>query len=390
MSSNDKLGLGFEIQSNDEVLSYEEEMNSSVFKCSKDDSIGKPSYSRFTKTNVFKGVPPPLSGDYTPKPQEEIDDSLYVYESLSEPNEMSKSRLEVTNEKDVSAPKSKEVEPSCVTHIKTPRQPLKDKETHKVNRKNWNDMMERELGEVQLNTGRPKLNSVRPNINTGRTNINSVSPKVNTVRSKQPVPNKTSNSSSPKRPQMNQMNQRRDFSKSYSSVRRPFANSTAQMANSNAVMGRWGSAVKTSASYTWRNSRPNFNYNSGPTSIRTVNANGPQGRPKPAKAWISLKVPRHHNMYSFDMKTPSPAKGFACLIAKATSDESKLWHTRARNLSQQSLRQGIFDEASYDEEGVITDFNSLLTEIEVSPTPTLRIHNIHPKSQILGDPKSAV
>ncbi|GJZ20718.1 putative ribonuclease H-like domain-containing protein, partial [Tanacetum coccineum] len=30
------------------------------------------------------------------------------------------------------------------------------------------------------------------------------------------------------------------------------------------------------------------------------------------------------------------------------------------------------------------------TEIEVSPTPTLRIHNIHPKSQILGDPKSAV
>ncbi|GKF65108.1 hypothetical protein Tco_0188556 [Tanacetum coccineum] len=41
------------------------------------------------------------------------------------------------------------------------------------------------------------------------------------------------------------------------------------MANSNAVMGSWGSAVKTSASYNWRNSRPNFNYNSGPTFIRT-------------------------------------------------------------------------------------------------------------------------
>ncbi|GJY74533.1 hypothetical protein Tco_0478964 [Tanacetum coccineum] len=39
------------------------------------------------------------------------------------------------------------VEPSCVSHIKSPRQPLKDKETHKVNRKSWNDMMERELGE---------------------------------------------------------------------------------------------------------------------------------------------------------------------------------------------------------------------------------------------------
>ncbi|GJW18102.1 putative ribonuclease H-like domain-containing protein [Tanacetum coccineum] len=51
---------------------------------------------------------------------------------------------------------------------------------------------------------------------------------------------------------------------------------------------------------------------------------------------------------------------------------------------------GIFDEASYDEDGVIIDFNSLPTKIEVSPTPTLRIHSIHPKSQILGDPKSAV
>ncbi|GKE00325.1 ribonuclease H-like domain-containing protein [Tanacetum coccineum] len=182
MSSNSKVGLGFEIQSNNEVLSYEEEMNFSVFNCSKEDSIGKPLYSRFTKTNDFKGVPHPLSGDYTPKPQEEIDDSLYVYgkkgpqkpeisvsddnssehstcqsndsegscgntsehsfetesESLSVPNEMS-------NEKVVS--ELQEVEPSCVKHVKTPRQPLKDKETHTVNRKNWNDMMERELGE---------------------------------------------------------------------------------------------------------------------------------------------------------------------------------------------------------------------------------------------------
>ncbi|GJY00182.1 ribonuclease H-like domain-containing protein [Tanacetum coccineum] len=53
-------------------------------------------------------------------------------------------------------------------------------------------------------------------------------------------------------------------------------------------------------------------------------------------------------------------------------------------------KTGIFDEASYDEEGMVTDFNSLPTVIEVSPTPTLRMHNIHRKSQILGDPKSAV
>ncbi|GKB26915.1 ribonuclease H-like domain-containing protein [Tanacetum coccineum] len=45
----------------------------------KEDFIDKPLYSRFSKTDNFKGIPHPLTGDYTPKPQEEIDDSLYVY-----------------------------------------------------------------------------------------------------------------------------------------------------------------------------------------------------------------------------------------------------------------------------------------------------------------------
>ncbi|GKE99741.1 putative ribonuclease H-like domain-containing protein [Tanacetum coccineum] len=53
-------------------------------------------------------------------------------------------------------------------------------------------------------------------------------------------------------------------------------------------------------------------------------------------------------------------------------------------------QDGIFDKASYDAKGVVLDFNNLPTEVAVSPTPTLRIHNIHPQSQILGDPKSAV
>ncbi|GJX98869.1 putative ribonuclease H-like domain-containing protein [Tanacetum coccineum] len=53
-------------------------------------------------------------------------------------------------------------------------------------------------------------------------------------------------------------------------------------------------------------------------------------------------------------------------------------------------QQGIFDEASYDDEGMVHDFNNLPTEVAISPIPTLRIHNIHPQSQILGDPKSSV
>ncbi|GKE56390.1 hypothetical protein Tco_1495575 [Tanacetum coccineum] len=253
MSSSSKIGLGYEIKSNDEVLSYEEEMNFSVFNCTKEDSVGKPLYNRFVKTNDFKGVPHPLSGDYTPIPQEEIDESLYVYgikgpqkpeisdsddnstehstcqsndsegscgntsdhssesesESISVPNEMSTSKSVITNEKVMS--ELQEVEPSCAKHVKTPRQQMKDQATPKVNRKNWNAMMEREQGEeaevkkqrvvntgngvtkpvwtnanrdnhsnkfvprsVQLNAGRPNTNSVRPRVNTVSSNVNTV------------------------------------------------------------------------------------------------------------------------------------------------------------------------------------------------------------------------
>ncbi|GJX86784.1 putative ribonuclease H-like domain-containing protein, partial [Tanacetum coccineum] len=52
--------------------------------------------------------------------------------------------------------------------------------------------------------------------------------------------------------------------------------------------------------------------------------------------------------------------------------------------------KGIFDEASYDDEGMVHDFNNLPIEVVVSPIPTLRIHNIYPQSQILGDPKSSM
>ncbi|GJW72211.1 hypothetical protein Tco_0129128 [Tanacetum coccineum] len=283
------------------------------------------SEGRFSKTDNFKGVPHPLTGDYTPKPQEEIDDSLYVYGkkgpqkpkvSYSDDNSTEHSTYQsndnegscgnTSEHSSKSESESIKVEPSCATHVKTPRQQMKNQGTSEVKGKNWNKMMERELGEgysfikkkcfvcgslshlikdcdyyekkmareaefkkqrvfntgnrvakpvwtnanrvnhvnqfvprsVQLNAGIPNINSVRFNINTGRINVNSVRPRVNTgssnvntVRSRQPVPTRTSNNFSPKRPQ-------------------------------------------TLAGYNWRNSRPNSNCNSRPTFIRTVNAKG--------------------------------------------------------------------------------------------------------------------
>ncbi|GJV38943.1 ribonuclease H-like domain-containing protein [Tanacetum coccineum] len=508
MSSTSKVGLGYEIKSNDEVLSYEEEMNHTVFNCTEEDFVDKPLYSRFSKTDNFKGVPHPLTGDYTPQPQQEIDDSLYVYgkkgpqkpETSVSDDKFSENSV-TSNEEVVSAPKPKEAEPSCVTHVKTPKQPMKNQGTPKVNGKNWNEMMERKLGEgysfikkkcfvcgslshlirdcdfyekkmareaelkkqrvfntgngvakpvwnnanrvnhanhfvprpVQLIAVRQNVNSVRPNVNTGRANVNSVRQNVNSVRSnvntgsfnintvkaKQPINTSNSNSFSPVRPQVNKFNQRSNFSKSHSPVRRPIVRNTAKMSYTHAVKGNWGTAVKTSAGYNWRKTRPNSNCNSGSNFIRTdhplknmedrgifdsgcsghmtgnkdhlddfeeckggsVTFGGSKGYitgkgrirvgnldfdsvsfvkelghfnlfsisqicdkqhkvlfteteclvvspdfKMPDENQILLKVPRQHNMYSFDMKTPALTKDYACLIAKATSDESKLWH----------------------------------------------------------------
>ncbi|GJR91811.1 hypothetical protein Tco_0215822 [Tanacetum coccineum] len=212
-----KLADSNDCYSNEEVL-QEDWKESPELKRKQTFGFNKKNFnaSNFTtQINSFKGVPHPLSWDYTPKPQQEIDESLYVYgkkgpqkpeisnsddtsnehstcqsndsegsfgkpsehssesesESISVPNEMSTSKSVTTNEKDVS--ESKEVEPSCI----------------------------------------------RPNVNTGRANVNSVRQNVNSVR--------------------------------FSSVRPQ------------------GTAVKTSAGYNWRKTRPNSNYNCGSNFVRT-------------------------------------------------------------------------------------------------------------------------
>ncbi|GKA39837.1 putative ribonuclease H-like domain-containing protein [Tanacetum coccineum] len=206
----------------------------------------------------------------------------------------------------------------------------------------------------------------------------------------------------------------------------------SEISMSNLLSGNWSTAVKTSAGYNWRGTRPNSNYNSGSNFVRTdhplknmedrgifdsgcsghmtgnkdhlddfeeckggsVTFGGSKGYitgkgrirvgnldfdsvsfvkelghfnlfsisqicdkhhkvlfteteclvvspdfKMPDENQILLKVPRQHNMYSFDMKTPSLTKDYACLIAKATSDESKLWHRRLGHINFKNLNK---------------------------------------------------
>ncbi|GKD40578.1 putative ribonuclease H-like domain-containing protein [Tanacetum coccineum] len=61
------------------------------------------------------------------------------------------------------------------------------------------------------------------------------------------------------------------------------------------------------------------------------------GNPKGGK--ITGKVPRKNNMYSVDLKNIVPKGGLTCLFAKATSDESELWHRRLGHINFKTMNK---------------------------------------------------
>nr|GEV31448.1 ribonuclease H-like domain-containing protein [Tanacetum cinerariifolium] len=52
-----------------------------------------------------------------------------------------------------------------------------------------------------------------------------------------------------------------------------------------------------------------------------------------------LRVPRQNNIYSIDLKNIVPTEGLICLFAKATEDESKLWHRRLGHLNFKTINK---------------------------------------------------
>nr|GFA44378.1 putative ribonuclease H-like domain-containing protein [Tanacetum cinerariifolium] len=58
---------------------------------------------------------------------------------------------------------------------------------------------------------------------------------------------------------------------------------------------------------------------------------------------VLLKVSRKNNMYSFDMKNIVPQKDLTCLLAKATNDESMLWHRRLGHNNFKNINKLVKD-----------------------------------------------
>ncbi|GJZ09501.1 putative ribonuclease H-like domain-containing protein [Tanacetum coccineum] len=54
---------------------------------------------------------------------------------------------------------------------------------------------------------------------------------------------------------------------------------------------------------------------------------------------VLLRVPRKDNIYSVELKSIVPTKGLTCLFAKATIDESNLWHRRLGHINFKNINK---------------------------------------------------
>ncbi|GJY38734.1 hypothetical protein Tco_0425098 [Tanacetum coccineum] len=371
-------------------------------------------------TNDFKGVPHPLSGDYTPTPQEEIDESLYVYgkkgpqepepsvsddrsseystcqsndsagsigtsteHSVDPESEISRVPQEVyvstpitTNEKVIIEMKmAREAGVKKQRVFNTGNMVAKPVWTNTDRINHANQFVPRS---VQLNTGRTNINSVRPNINTGRTNINSVRPNINTgrtnINSVRPRVNTVNSNVNTDHPLKNMVD-RGIFDSGCSGH---MTGNKDQLENFEEFNG---------GSVTFGGSK---GYITGKGKIRV------EVFYKFKKEELLTDPQQEKEASSIDTSEDNPKilafkKELEEIALKhlGTVSENNSTSTPSVNSGSEPVNTGRLDpdDSPMPE---LEIFHNLPTEIKVSPTPTLRIHNIYLKSQILGDPKSAV
>ncbi|GJV93178.1 ribonuclease H-like domain-containing protein [Tanacetum coccineum] len=429
------------------VLGYEEEISRGIFAFRETDAgnYDIPLYSRFKQVE-YKGVPHPLSGDYTPREQEDIDDSLYEYGKYG-PQPQSPSPTEsdasstvystcqsndsggelgavsdhsvnddpihdhipipsieqvtiATQKTQPQVPKLKQtVDPSCAQHVKTPRQPIRTPVTSSPipsnNRQNWNPRMERELGtgysferkpcfvcgslshlikdcdyyekkmarEAALKSKRVVHADVRqatpawdnskvPFYGIQHTRSNNIAVKAKwalLLRPQQDHPLKhmehkgifDSGCSGHMTGNRAHLEDYQELSKVGSVT---FGGSKGSISGKGTI--RLGNLVFDDVAFVKELGHFNL-FSISQICDKKLNVLFTEKEcfvvssdfKMPDENQVLLKVPRQHNMYTFDMKNVDSSKGYTCLLAKASSDEAKLWHRRLGHLNFKNLNK---------------------------------------------------
>ncbi|GJT82064.1 putative ribonuclease H-like domain-containing protein [Tanacetum coccineum] len=63
----------------------------------------------------------------------------------------------------------------------------------------------------------------------------------------------------------------------------------------------------------------------------------------PDESMVLLRVPRKHNLYTFNLNNLAPKENLACLVAKASSDEAVKWHRRMGHVNYKNMNKLVKD-----------------------------------------------
>ncbi|GJU13075.1 putative ribonuclease H-like domain-containing protein [Tanacetum coccineum] len=63
----------------------------------------------------------------------------------------------------------------------------------------------------------------------------------------------------------------------------------------------------------------------------------------PDESMVLLRVPRKHNLYTFNLNNLAPQETLACFVAKASSDEAVKWHRRMTHVNYKNMNKLVKD-----------------------------------------------
>ncbi|GJT81678.1 putative ribonuclease H-like domain-containing protein [Tanacetum coccineum] len=401
MSANDKFGLGYGDHRYDGILSYENEVLQSVFMNKESELEKQPLYDRFVTAEGMHAVPPPMTGNYMPSgPDIEVDYSQFTYgpkqtqpsDSESQTSEFDTCESNISTEPSelVSEPVVNESNIECQPKVWSDAPIIEEYESDsededcdfhekRMARKaelnnGWNKKSsQRELRETWNNVQRVnKQNQFVPSAvltRTGKIPVSTARASVSAVGGKRETAVKPSAGCN-WRPQ--RYNWHNDYphralknkgivdsgcsrhmtgNKAYLAEFQDFNGGPVAFGGSKGYITGKGK-IKTGKldfeDVCFVKELQHFNLFSVSQMCDKKNkvlftdseclVLSPEFK-LPDENQVLLKIPRQNNMYSFNLENIVPSGGLACLIAKATTDESNKWHRRLGHVNFKNLNK---------------------------------------------------
>ncbi|GJW04868.1 putative ribonuclease H-like domain-containing protein, partial [Tanacetum coccineum] len=376
MNTRDKSGLGYGNQIHEGILSYEKEVLESVFDSPSSDVEDSHVNDRFVKVKGMHAVPPPMTGIYMPSKSDfGIDESKFTYGPKHRKSKVwSDAPIIEEYESDngdeyVIEPLKEQKKPSfdfvnTVKHVKTLRETVKEQNTYslspKANKRDWNGLMSKNLG---LGYGFTKkacfvCGSFSHLIRDCDFHEKRMAKQVELNKQKgKGIGQWENRPDDPQKPLKNKgivysgCSRHMTINKAYLVEYQDYNGGPIAFRGSKGYISSKGK-IKTGKldfeDVFFVKELHHFNLFSVSQMCDKKNkvlftdteclVLSPDFK-LPDENKVLLRVPRKNNMYSFNLENIVPTGGLACLIAKATIDESNKWHRRLGHVNFKNLNK---------------------------------------------------